>query len=323
MWLMSISLCGCSGEDDNPSQDLNILVDCQDINFTVIPESITPVSATFKSLNQSYLDVIISKDEQMIKNVISQVKKFGYSDLNYPNIQTVGLNYVSGSTIYDLQSSSTYYYVGVVADQYSNEIKISPIKEFTTDEINLYVDLEGSDVIWCGVNFLKDRHVYAKEYQFLESTLYYQYSLPSPTEETIDGNWRFPTKDELKQLCKVCHITLLDFNLNLARLTDCKGTHLYVPFTSYIPNMFDSELVCFPCKGASNALGLCASKLSLGAFSWGGIMRYNPYYGNALDKLAYDGLRLYDDVYRWRYLDNDNKEHSGTAKRAVRFVMDK
>ena len=318
--LLSISLCACNGKDEQ--LQTVVVTDSQDVDITVITESITPVSATFETTNSTY--IYASCERQDIEDVISQIKKMGYcgySDLENRDLKfNLGIGDSNRKTLYDLESNTTYYYIGVIYDG-DNNIKISPIKKFTTSEIELYVTLEGCDVVWCGVNFLKDRYNY-EESQFLQSSLCFKSTLPSPSEETIEGNWRYPTKAELTQLTEACHITLVDCELSLARLTDSNGKHLYINFTWIVPDHFGWSAVCFPCQGGDYAMHLrIASLCVLGDLNYW--MKGNPYFGNALDKLPDNDLFISDEVYQWNYTDVDKIHHSGTTGRAVRFVMDK
>ena len=314
--LLSISLCACNGEDE-PLQDqtFDVVTDSKDVDITVITESITPVSATFETTKSSYIDLYVSCELQAIEDVISQLKKMGHSNIENRDLKLLDINDHNRETLYNLESNTTYYYIGVIFDR-DNNIKISPIKKFTTSEIELYVMLEGCDVVWCGVNFFKDRYNY-EESQFLQSSLYLKYTLPSPSEETIEGNWRYPTKAELTQLTEACHITLLDYKLSLARLTDRNGKHLYINFTWIVPDQMGASGVCFPCQGGDYAM-----HLNINPIGWSDRMKGNPYFGNSLDKLPDNDLFISDKVYQWNYTDN-NREYSGTTGRAVRFVMNK
>ncbi len=57
--------------------------------------------------------------------------------------------------------------------------------------------------------------------------------MPNPSEETIEGDWRYPSKEELEALSKICQVTLVDYIKMVVRLTDVKGTNLYIPFNQY------------------------------------------------------------------------------------------
>ena len=284
--------------------------------------TITPFSVSFDNNANDNLTYYVSKNKESLEKIISEMVKkhsivypYDYSDVTFGH-SSYDKFY---ETIYGLESNTSYYYI--VAWEGPQTIRISPIKEFKTEEINLYVTLEGSDVIWCGVNFIENRGNF-KDSQFMESQLFYKNSLPSPNEETIPGKWRYPTKAELEQLSKICKITLIDFEKMFMRLTDNNGNNLYIPFTDqyYDPRLVNMKGCAFPYSGGEGGLILNPGN------HYGVIDErcdISPVFGFYLDKIHEKPLSVSSDFYDITVTNvNGDKTHYN-EKRGVRFVMDK
>ena len=315
--IFSFCLTSCQDSPDRPQ--INI-----DTEFGADLESIsvTPISASFNTRFSSFYRVYYSEDKDALEKVINDIKKTGNLDSTYPDNVSMLLSNERKShiTTYSLQPNTKYYYF--LTTKYGGEgkygaIDISKIKEFKTEEIKLYVSIEGSDVIWCGVNFIPNRGKF-DENQFLQSKLYYQDSLPDPSEEMLEGNWRYPTKEEMEQLVENCSITFIDYDKMFARITDKTGNNLYLPFNEkFIANNFVGIPNCgFPYEYGWGGLFLESNS----GYDYRENEFYSPFFGSGLKN---NKIYINDNFYTWSYINLQGKTVSGTNPRGIRFVMDK
>ena len=192
----------------------------------------------------------------------------------------------------------------------------------------------GGSIEWCGVNYLENRGEFDLA-QFLSNSLFRYNELPEPTDETIPGDWRYPTKQELQELAETCNVTMIDFNENFARLTNGDGNNIYIPFT--LEKKIDAwtygshKLMLMPADDGES--GLCIWTTDMNISDMGskdrvkcgedltkytlGIVNRSPHNKND---------ESYHDFFHWSYIDgtggNSQRKH-GEEKRGVRFVCNK
>lgn len=317
--LFNLFLISCSNSHEGTPVEINV-----DNTFggDVITTTITPFSASFDNNWNNHITYYVANNKESLEKIINEIVKTHslvyYYD--YPDVHIGHSSYEKFyETIYGLEPDTYYYYI--LAFESSGTIRISPIKEFKTEEINLYITLEGSDVIWCGVNFMENRGDFI-ESQFIESQLFSKNSMPDANEETIPGEWRYPTKAELEQLSKICKITLIDFEKMFMRLTDNNGNNLYIPFTDqyYDPRVINMKGCAFPYSGGEGGL-------ILNPGSHYGVRDersdVSPIFGLYLDKIHEKPLSVTSDFYDITVTDVNGDKIQYHEKRGVRFVMDK
>lgn len=330
--LFTAFLSGC-GDDSDPTKPAKVEMNSTAFKFSVIPSSITPVSASFKKDEEEEeyyvhkIEIYMSEDEEFLESVIDQITKVVDIEIFNDKLFRVDLELLyRDEDLTGLTPGTTYYMYGVargygVFDMHNYtdyEVRVSPRMSFRTEDVNLYVDMGGS-VIWCGVNYLEDRIAY-DDSQFLSQTLIGP-RLVNPQNEVIPGNWRYPTDEEIRELVDNCTVTLIDCSPSqrIVRLTSKDGTNLYVPFTfkygySTSPNKSTGyyKLNLFP-SDKLNGL-LIEYKYMAGKD-----------YGNNLGTFSITSQRYteYSPFYYWSETLVNGHTASGVERRGVRFVCDK
>lgn len=333
-------LLSCKNEDE-PKGGNNVILNYDGLGESVIEGSITPISVTI-NLGHEHREVCFSENRDSLEMLMKDYDNlWDYINSSTPrriNYKSVDSCYESLMvTFYDLKPSTQYYYF--VTEHGWNSRKFSPIRTFKTEDVNLWVDLGGS-VKWCGVNYLENRGEFNIS-QFLLSTLYGQSELPKADKEEIEGNWRYPSIEELQELCDNCSITMVDFEKMFVKLTSNNGNSLYIPFTLHCPLESKSyglkELMLFPSN--QNEYGLYIQTIEMWPlenewdfkkYGYHVIFKNRPYdiesqtqdYKLKICTPTYNGT----DFFRWSYIDGTvtpEKEIKGTEKRGIRFVLEK
>ena len=302
------------------------IIYCDDIGVSVMAGSITPGSVTFSKDDRSIGKFIIFVSEN--KDSLEQIRKLPYISANTPACiywGRIDRDQLS-KTIYDLKPSTIYYYF-ISQDLSDSPDRVSPINSFETEDINLYVNMGGS-IEWCGVNYLENRGDFNYE-QFFSSSLFEPKELPNPKEEVIEGDWRYPTLQELQELSETAKVTMVDFNKQFVRITSAAGNNLYIPFTYRYPFERDSseskELMLIPADDKKSGL-----RMSTSAFKISHLSEYDYVVqsGYNLEKCELSIVKHYtgdiSDFFYWSYTyvpDSGNEQkRTGVGKRGVRFV---
>lgn len=298
----------------------------------VLEGSITPVSATlFPGGTNRY--ICISEFRDSLEMAMDEYDRYDYFTGLIESVKEKNTkDFHKFVTFYDLKPSTTYYYFVTEAGFYSSDPrKIGSIRTFKTQDINLSIDM-GGPIEWCGVNYLENREDF-KASQFLSSSLFNYRKLPDPSQEVIEGNWRYPTKQELHELLETCSITMVDFVKQFVRITSVGGKHLYIPFTYKEKYGFETyqhqNLMLIPVKNDDEGLYVETPKMDLhNKYS---NENYRVMYGDELKEFK---LKFADsdnvecrDFFHWSYthvsIDGSSEEKSGDESRGVRFVREK
>lgn len=294
-----------------------------------VEESITPMSVMINTRG-SYSNTItfLSENKETLESVMNNYRKYSVSP---PSGVIRTKNYhKSEIAMFDgLKPATTYYYLVAFED---TPIRLSSIHAIEMEDIKDKVDMGGS-VEWCGFNFISDRGKWSRSEQLLKTSLFSSEELPTPDREILDGDWRYPTIDELQELCDNCTVTMVDYENHFVRLTSKNGNNLYIPYTLEKPLTFKlhgyKQLMLFPCDDKVHGLYVSTTSDTPSIEDILN-MDYEPYvwYGKAVNNynISICSVREDRDFFNWGYIDGvvDPPQYvSGTEKRGVRFVVDK
>lgn len=301
---------------------------------SVVEESITPISVTI-DCGHDNRKVCCSENRDSLEFVMNNYDGcWYYDDPEWPACvrRDDPVTNTTHVTFYDLNPSTTYYYFVTEEGFYPEDPrKFSPIHSFKTDDLNLQVDMGGS-VKWCGVNFLENRGAFNVS-QFLSSSLFAKYDLPKTENETIEGNWRYPTTQELQELCDNCTVTMVDFRKEFVKITSKNGNSLYIPYTLGCPPLENKShgwkhLMLFPSNESGYGLSVDTPDLEPLSEKWsyafGCIVKFKNEVQRYNLRISTPGSGT--DFYRWKYIDGTvtpDQEKTGSEKRGVRFVVEK
>ena len=341
MLCVTVSLTSCSNDDMDSNSKADIL-DYDGFGEVVLEGSITPFSVTIDVINGGRpRTAYISENKDSLEIVMHN---FDYYYPSYAKPECIKRednewsSYERYITFYGLKPNTQYYWF-LTEDGYNPEDprKISLIHSFVTEDMNIYCDLGGS-VIWCGVNYLENRGIFDNS-QFLKSSLFGYSELPNPSSESLEGNWRYPTRTEIQELCDNCKVTMIDFRNQFVRITSQNGENMYIPFTYRYSMQTQSwgrkNLMLFPCDGNNSFTyyGLCVYTPDISP-----LYNLSGYYIKFEEDLTDYELKIVtpsstnvrdsnlSDFFCWSYIDatgtTEQRRH-GDEKRGIRYVMDK
>lgn len=334
LWFMFLLSCQ---NGDEPKNENNVILNYADFGESIKSGSLTPISVTVYVGSDSR-DVCISEKRDSLELVMNDYDYYRYYDDKQSGVRFERpLRYGNYITFYGLKPATTYYYFAT-EDGYNpgDPRKISPLHSFKTEDINLYVSM-GSCIEWCGVNYLENRGEFHWT-QFLSTSLFSYKELPNPSLENIEGDWRYPTKQELQELSETCTVTMVDFNKDFVRMTNSEGINLYIPF-SY-NKKGDSwtdgykQLMLIPADDDESGIYVLTPNLNLSKKVDELAFGYSVKCGEELTqyklKIEKGSSNIkndeYSDFFHWSYLDLSNgnsQQKHGDEKRGVRFVREK
>lgn len=304
----------------------------ENLGECVVEGSITPFSVTIDTRgNNRYAIISENKDSlEIVNNNYDYYSVYLPMDVKKEDSSSGGSYYV---TFDELKPSTTYYYF--VAYDYWGTSEKTPIHSFKTEDINLKCNLGGS-VNWCGVNYLENRGEFESS-QFLKGSLFSYKELPDPASETIEGNWRYPTIDELQELCDNCKVTMVDFKNEFVRITSTNGSNMYIPYTLYTPHEKNSnglkQLMLFPSDEKEYGLGVWTNDMMPLSDYWrdefGHYVKFEEEtksYDLYIKKPVNRNTDREENFFKWwvYYYDSNSIKQigNGDSKRGVRFVED-
>lgn len=317
-----------SCQNEEPSTH-NVILNYEGFGEIIIDGSITPVSVTVNVGDPDYVSTVISENKDSIEKAMEKCVQYGwYSD----NVASVRMTHGDDTfyTFYNLKPNTVYYYFVIEEGISSTDAcKISPILSFKTEDLTLHVNMGGS-IEWCGVNYLENRGEFNSA-QFISSSLFRYNELPDPGSEVIEGNWRYPTIQELEELLETGTVTMVDLTEKFVCLTSPDGNNLYIPFTYQKPwddwNGGYRHLMLIPADDHES--GLYVSTTYLRQYTYGVKCGYElEGYKLKIEKRPSYIINLSDcsDFFHWSYTDStggSSQKKSGDDKRGMRFVCEK
>lgn len=334
--LCLISLLSCQNNNE-PMVGNNPILNYEGFGESILDGSVTPVSVTI-NVGDDYRMACVCENRDSLEKAMDEYVKL---DCYYSSVVSVKeKESVRGErlvTFYDLEPSTTYYYF-VTEDGFNSTDprKIGRIHSFITEDLKLYVNMGGS-VEWCGVNYLENRGEFNSA-QFISTSLFSYKDLPNPSEEMIEGDWRYPSKQELQELSETCTVTMVDFNREFVRLTNPDGKNMYIPYTyeKYNDYFRDGckQLMLIPADDEESGLYILTPDIRLShksdVLAFGYIVKcgeeLTKYKLNMVKRSSNIKDNRYTDFFHWSYLDetgDTSQRKYGNEKRGVRFVREK